>query len=56
MRRDGLDEAAAEARLAAQLPLDGKREHATWVVDNSGTVEATRAQVEAVWRAVLARG
>ncbi|ATB40975.1 dephospho-CoA kinase [Cystobacter fuscus] len=56
MRRDGLDEAAAEARLAAQLPLDGKREHATWVVDNSGTVEATRAQVEEVWRALLARG
>jgi len=56
MRRDGLDEAAAEARLAAQLPLDGKREHATWVVDNSGGLEATQAQVEEVWRAMLARG
>lgn len=56
MARDGLDEAAAEARLAAQLPLDEKRQHATWVVDNSGGLEATRARVEEVWRAMLARG
>lgn len=56
MARDGLDEAAAEARLAAQLPLDEKRQHATWVVDNSGNLEATRAQVAAVWSAMLARG
>jgi dephospho-CoA kinase len=54
--RDGLDEAAAEARLAAQLPLDEKRPHATWVVDNSGELGATRARVEEVWRAMLARG
>ncbi|MGZ3457303.1 MAG: dephospho-CoA kinase [Archangium sp.] len=54
--RDGLDEAAAEARLAAQLPLDEKRPHATWLVDNSGSLEATRARVEEVWRAMLARG
>jgi len=55
MRRDGLDEAAAEARLAAQLPLDGKRAHAQWVVDNSGAPEATREQVHAVWRELHAR-
>lgn len=56
MVRDGLDEAAAEARLAAQLPLDEKRRHATWLVDNSGGLEATRAQVGEVWSAMLARG
>lgn len=56
MSRDGLDEAAAEARLAAQLPLDGKRQHATWIVDNSGELASTRAQVEQVWQAMLARG
>ncbi|WP_309897293.1 dephospho-CoA kinase [Archangium sp.] len=56
MGRDGLDEAAAEARLAAQLPLDEKRQHATWVVDNSGELGTTRARVEEVWRAMLARG
>ncbi|WP_224245254.1 dephospho-CoA kinase [Hyalangium gracile] len=56
MARDGLDDAAAEARLAAQLPLDEKRPHATWIVDNSGDLASTRAQVERVWQAVLARG
>lgn len=56
MTRDGLDEAAAEARLAAQLPLDDKRSQATWVVDNSGDLSSTRSQVEQVWQAVLARG
>jgi dephospho-CoA kinase len=56
MTRDGLEEAAAEARLAAQLSLDDKRAHATWIIDNSGPPEATRPQVEAVWRAMLAHG
>lgn len=56
MGRDGLDEAAAEARLAAQLPLDEKRRHATWLVDNSGDLGTTRARVEEVWRAMLAQG
>jgi dephospho-CoA kinase len=56
MARDGLDEAAAEARLAAQLPLHETRPQATWLVDNSGSLEATRARVEEVWRAMLARG
>jgi dephospho-CoA kinase len=56
MSRDGLDAAAAEARLAAQLPLDEKRAHATWLIDNSGDVASTRAQVESVWRAMLACG
>jgi dephospho-CoA kinase len=56
MGRDGLDEAAAEARLAAQLPLDDKRPYATWIVDNSGELASTRTQVEQVWQAMLARG
>lgn len=56
MARDGLDEAAAEARLNAQLPLDSKRAHATWIVDNSGDLASTRSQVEQVWQAMLARG
>jgi dephospho-CoA kinase len=56
MGRDGLDEAAAEARLAAQLPLEDKRPHATWLVDNSGDLGTTRTRVEEVWRAMLARG
>ncbi|RKG54973.1 dephospho-CoA kinase [Corallococcus sp. AB011P] len=56
MTRDGLLADQAEARLAAQMALDDKRAHATWVIDNSGAPEATRPQVEAVWRAMLAHG
>lgn len=56
MSRDVLDEAAAEARLLAQLALDDKRQHATWLVNNSGDLEATRARVHEVWSDILARG
>ena len=47
--RDGLEEAAITARLAAQLPLADKRSSATWVVDNGGTLDETRAQVRRIW-------
>lgn len=43
--RDGLPLAEAEARVASQLPLDSKRAYARWLIDNSGTPEATRTQV-----------
>jgi dephospho-CoA kinase len=49
MARDGIDEAAAEARIAAQLPLEDKLRVATHVVDNGGTIAGTRAQVERIW-------
>jgi dephospho-CoA kinase len=51
-RRAGLDEAAITARLAAQLPLADKRAHATWVVDNGGTRDETRAQVRKIWEEI----
>ncbi len=50
MARDGIDEAAAEARLAAQLPLSEKVAVADHVIDNGGTEADTRTQVEALWR------
>ena len=49
MLRDGIDEAAARARVAAQMPLDEKRRLATWVIDNGGTPEHTAAQVATWW-------
>ncbi len=54
MARDGLGAVEAEARLAAQLPLDEKRRHATWIIDNSGALEDTLRQVDDVWQKVLA--
>jgi len=54
MARDGCDRDEAERRIAAQLPLDEKREMATHVIDNSGSLEETRAQVKQLYE-LLAR-
>ena len=48
--RDGLADAAARQRLQSQRPLREKVPLADWVIDNSGPPEATRRQVEALWR------
>jgi dephospho-CoA kinase len=50
MARNGLSEAEAQARIDSQLPLDRKRAHATWIIDNGGTREATAQQVEVLWQ------
>ena len=53
MQRDGLSEADAEARIRAQMPIDAKRAHADYIVDNSGRREATRRQVMEVYDRVM---
>lgn len=52
MRRNGLSRDEAERRVAAQPPLAPKLPLVDAVIDNSGTLEAARAQVEAAWRAL----
>jgi dephospho-CoA kinase len=54
-RRDSIDAEAARARLAAQLPLAAKVAVADWTIDNGGSREETRVQVERVWREIQAR-
>jgi dephospho-CoA kinase len=54
MSRDGLARSDAEARLAAQMPIDDKARRADHVIDTSGTFEETDSQVERIWE-VLAR-
>ncbi len=49
MERDGCDRGEAERRVAAQMPIDEKRALADHVIDNSGTAEETRKQVEALY-------
>ena len=46
-----LDTARAEVarRMAAQLPDEEKIKAADYVIDNSGTLDHTRAQVQQVW-------
>ncbi|MCP4036792.1 MAG: dephospho-CoA kinase [bacterium] len=55
MSRDACTEAEARARIDAQLPIDEKRELASHVIDNSGSEEDTRTQVEALYRSLTAR-
>ena len=54
--RNGLTLAQAKERIASQLSLAEKRPFATWVIDNGGTLEATRAQVQQVISELLRYG
>ena len=49
MARDGLDEVAAQQRIAAQMPQQQKLERADFVINNSGSVAETLKQVDALW-------
>lgn len=46
----GMDAAAVAARMKAQLADEERRAHADVVIDNSGTREQLRAQIERLWR------
>jgi dephospho-CoA kinase len=48
LRARGMSEAEARRRMAAQLPLEEKMKHATEKINCSGTLEETRAQVQAL--------
>lgn len=48
----GWTAADLQAREAAQLPLDVKRQRATYHVDNSATLAATKARVQEIWQAL----
>ena len=50
MARDGLTEEEARKRLRAQISIEEKKRLADYVIDNSGTLENTRRQVDAFWR------
>jgi dephospho-CoA kinase len=45
----------ARAVIAAQMPIEEKRRRAHHVVDNTGTIEQTRSQVEEVWAQMSGR-
>ena len=45
----GLSEDRARAMIAAQMPIEKKRNLAPNVIDNSGSRDATREQVERIW-------
>jgi dephospho-CoA kinase len=51
----GINEERARAMIAAQMPIDEKRRRAHHVIDNSGTKEETRRQVEEMWAQMTGR-
>ena len=53
MERDGLSAEEASQALSTQIPLRDKVKQADFVIDNSGTLEETQAQVEKVWQELL---
>src|SRR5712692_5744784 len=46
----GLTPERARAIIAAQMPIEAKRGRAHHVINNSGSIDETKAQVKAVWR------
>jgi len=49
IRWRGLTQQRAKAMMAAQMPIDEKRRQAHHVIDNSGSIEKTRAQTDQLW-------
>ncbi len=47
--RDNLSRIDAEGRLKAQMPLEDKKDQAMVIIDNTGTISETAAQVEQFW-------
>jgi dephospho-CoA kinase len=53
MKRNILSEVEARRRVASQAPMEPKLARADRIIDNSGTPEQTREQVESAWRAFV---
>lgn len=49
-KRNSISEAEAASRIALQMGIESKRARADWVIDNSGTLEETKQQIEAFWK------
>jgi len=49
MQRDGATEEMAMNMIRSQLPADEKKGYCDLIVDNSGSLEQTRRQVEKIW-------
>jgi dephospho-CoA kinase len=52
--RSSLSEDQIEARIRSQMPMDEKVKYAHFVIDNSGTLDATRDQVRRIHKQLAA--
>lgn len=49
MQRNGYSKEEAVRRVESQMNIEEKRERADWVINNSGSLEATKQQIEQFW-------
>lgn len=56
MARDHFDVQQALNRINAQIPIEQKKRYADVVIDNTGPVRETRAQVRKLWERVIREG
>ena len=50
MKRDGASEEMAMNMIRSQLSVDEKKGFCDLIIDNSGSLEETRKQVEKLWK------
>jgi dephospho-CoA kinase len=53
--RDGFSREEAEARLAAQMPIDAKLPFADMMIRNDGSQDETRRATDAAWEELRRR-
>jgi dephospho-CoA kinase len=53
MARDGISEAEARARIAAQLPIGEKTRRADYVINTDGSFDETNKQVRSVYESLV---
>jgi len=53
IQRDKLSPSEAERTLSMQFPIDSKRAHSDYIIENSGEIERTLRQVDEVWNKIL---
>lgn len=51
----GLPPDVAQAMMSSQGDAAPKRERATWIIDNDGSLDSLLARTDAIWQSILAR-
>ncbi len=54
LKKKGFSEEEARKRLSAQFPIEMKKSKSDYIIDNSGSIEDTATQVEALYQKLIA--
>ena len=53
MERNGYSKQDALARIDSQMPIDDKKSYADVIIDNNGSIQDLKTQLEQLWYTVL---